>query len=168
MVLHKGYVGDWFVLYQLSKNVNMYFMREFVKELKRELTLKPKRSKSVNREKKDKLAKDAENGHDSATPFYDSEPDQKMHSLLCCCRRNRGKGNISTDTVRRRKKGGKSRSRSRGTSRERKAEKTALIMTEGGSKTPKIERSSSSRPTTPATPAAATAPTESAVQDVNL
>ena len=26
-VTNRGYIGDWFVLYQISKNVNMYFFR---------------------------------------------------------------------------------------------------------------------------------------------
>ncbi len=47
LVMSKCYLGDWFVLYQLGKNMNMYFMREFVKDLRRELTNKPKRSKSM-------------------------------------------------------------------------------------------------------------------------
>merc|ERR1712055_944502 len=48
-VLSKSQVGDWFVLYQLSKNCNPYFYREFIRELARELRAKPKkrtRSKS--------------------------------------------------------------------------------------------------------------------------
>jgi len=48
-VLAKGHIGDWFVLYQLSKNCNPYFYREFIRELARELKAKPKkrtRSKS--------------------------------------------------------------------------------------------------------------------------
>ena len=32
-VLSKCYLGDWFVLFQLSKNFNMYFFRTFVKKL---------------------------------------------------------------------------------------------------------------------------------------
>lgn len=34
----KCYLGDWFVLYQISKNVNMYFFRAFMKELKHEIS----------------------------------------------------------------------------------------------------------------------------------
>ena len=48
-VLAKGHIGDWFVLYQLSKNCNPYFYREFIREFARELKSKPKkrsRSKS--------------------------------------------------------------------------------------------------------------------------
>merc|ERR1711902_205922 len=45
-VLSKSQVGDWFVLYQLSKNCNPYFYREFIRELAIELKLRPKRSKS--------------------------------------------------------------------------------------------------------------------------
>ena len=42
----KGQLGDWFVLYQLSKNCNPYFFREFIKELSRDLKAKPKKSRS--------------------------------------------------------------------------------------------------------------------------
>jgi len=47
VILHKCYVGDWFVLNQLSKNVTPYFWRSFLKELKEELKVRPKRSKST-------------------------------------------------------------------------------------------------------------------------
>merc|ERR1719483_190754 len=42
-VLSKAQVGDWFVLYQLSKNCNPYFYREFIRELAIELKLRPKK-----------------------------------------------------------------------------------------------------------------------------
>ena len=42
----KGQIGDWFVLYQLAKNCNPYFYREFIRELARELKIKPKKTKS--------------------------------------------------------------------------------------------------------------------------
>merc|ERR1712215_286715 len=45
-VLSKCQVGDWFVLYQLSKNCNPYFYREFIRELAIELKLRPKKTKS--------------------------------------------------------------------------------------------------------------------------
>jgi len=45
-VLNKGQIGDWFVLYQLSKNCNSYFFRQFIKELAVELKCRPKYSKS--------------------------------------------------------------------------------------------------------------------------
>ena len=44
-VLSKCQLGDWFVLYQLYKNCNTYFYREFVKELAIELKRRPKKSK---------------------------------------------------------------------------------------------------------------------------
>jgi len=44
-VLAKGQIGDWFVLYQLSKNCNPYFFREFIRELAKELSIRPKTSK---------------------------------------------------------------------------------------------------------------------------
>ena len=49
-VMANCYIGDWFVLYQISKNVNMYFFRAFMKELQHDL--KPK---SRNFEKKTSL-----------------------------------------------------------------------------------------------------------------
>ena len=45
-VLAKAQIGDWFVLYQLSKNCNPYFFREFIKEFAIELKLRPKRSRA--------------------------------------------------------------------------------------------------------------------------
>jgi len=45
-VLSKCQVADWFVMYQLSKNCNQYFFREFIRELAIELKLRPKKSKS--------------------------------------------------------------------------------------------------------------------------
>merc|ERR1712223_801890 len=45
-VLAKCQLGDWFVLYQLCKNCNPYFFREFIRELAIELRHRPKRSKS--------------------------------------------------------------------------------------------------------------------------
>ena len=47
-ILSKSQLGDWFVLYQLSKNSTSYFYREFVKELAIELKKRPKKSKSKN------------------------------------------------------------------------------------------------------------------------
>ncbi|XP_040572045.1 innexin inx2 [Lepeophtheirus salmonis] len=41
-VLNKCYIGDWFVLQQLGKNVNRFFFREMIKELMIELKQKPK------------------------------------------------------------------------------------------------------------------------------
>ena len=40
MILSKCQLGDWFLLYQLSKNVNMYFFRSFIKELRHGLVKK--------------------------------------------------------------------------------------------------------------------------------
>jgi len=45
-ILSKGQIGDWFVLYQLSKNCNPYFFREFIRELAMELSNRPKKGKS--------------------------------------------------------------------------------------------------------------------------
>ena len=44
-IMKDAYVGDWFVLHQLSKNVNTYFFREFVKELRMEMKERPKHSR---------------------------------------------------------------------------------------------------------------------------
>ena len=46
-MLAKGQIGDWFVLYQLSKNCNPYFYREFIRELAKDLRVKPKKSKGM-------------------------------------------------------------------------------------------------------------------------
>ena len=43
IVSNKCYLGDWFVLYQISKNANMYFFRAFIKELK--ISLVPRKKK---------------------------------------------------------------------------------------------------------------------------
>ena len=40
-------IGDWFVLYQLCKNCNPYFFREFIRELAIEMKSRPKKSKST-------------------------------------------------------------------------------------------------------------------------
>ena len=40
-------IGDWFVLYQLCKNCNPYFFREFIRELAIEIKNRPKKSKST-------------------------------------------------------------------------------------------------------------------------
>ena len=45
-ILDQGQIGDWFVLYQLSKNSNYYFYREFIRELSKDLKQKPKQSLS--------------------------------------------------------------------------------------------------------------------------
>jgi len=44
-LMTKCHLGDWFVLYQLSKNCNKYFYREFIKELAIDLKRRPKKSK---------------------------------------------------------------------------------------------------------------------------
>jgi len=67
-ILAKGQIGDWFVLYQLSKNCSSYFFREFIRELAMELKHRPKSSKSKSstlnsrsgslKKKKEKALKD--------------------------------------------------------------------------------------------------------------
>ena len=41
-ILDESYVGDWFVLYQLSKNVKSDFFRRFMKEFESQLRDNPK------------------------------------------------------------------------------------------------------------------------------
>ena len=41
-VLDQCYLGDWFLLVQLSKNTNLYFFRAFIKQLRKELQGRPK------------------------------------------------------------------------------------------------------------------------------
>jgi len=45
-VLARCYIGDWFVLYQLLKNTNHYFYKDFIKELRNDLKRAPKFSRS--------------------------------------------------------------------------------------------------------------------------
>jgi len=56
-VLNKGQIGDWFVLYQLCKNCNKYFFRQFIKELAVELKCRPKRSKALTNGKNSTLSR---------------------------------------------------------------------------------------------------------------
>ena len=49
-IMRDAYVGDWFVLHQLSKNVNTYFFREFVKDLRIEMKDRPKHSRRRKKE----------------------------------------------------------------------------------------------------------------------
>jgi len=48
-VLHFCYLGDWFVLYQLSKNSNTYFFRYFLKYLDKSFDTQVKQRQSVSR-----------------------------------------------------------------------------------------------------------------------
>ena len=45
-VLARCYIGDWFVLYQLLKNTNHYFYKDFIKELRNDLKRAPRYSRS--------------------------------------------------------------------------------------------------------------------------
>eukprot|EP00088_Acartia_fossae_P035740 TRINITY_DN36869_c0_g1_i1.p1 TRINITY_DN36869_c0_g1~~TRINITY_DN36869_c0_g1_i1.p1 ORF type:complete len:424 (-),score=70.36 TRINITY_DN36869_c0_g1_i1:104-1375(-) len=56
-VLNKGQIGDWFVLYQLCKNCNKYFFRQFIKELAVELKCRPKKSKAYSNGKNATLSR---------------------------------------------------------------------------------------------------------------
>ena len=44
-LLSKCQLGDWFLLYQLSKNCSKYFFRDFIRELALEMKTRPKKSK---------------------------------------------------------------------------------------------------------------------------
>jgi len=57
-ILDQGQIGDWFVLYQLSKNSNYYFYREFIRELSKDLKQKPKQSLSGSSGRKNQNVKD--------------------------------------------------------------------------------------------------------------
>lgn len=46
-VLNRCYLGDWFLLNQLSKNVNIYFFRAFIKELKMDLKERPNKKMNI-------------------------------------------------------------------------------------------------------------------------
>ena len=73
VVLGKCYLGDWFVLYQIGKNVNMYFFRAFIKELKIQISLR-KKSSFIAKDKLDN--KDQNNQND------DIEKDDKSTLLV--------------------------------------------------------------------------------------
>ncbi len=62
-VLKKLYIGDWFVLYQLSKNTNMYFFRAFIKELRYELKEFPKKKKPAYVENEEETKGDKAGGN---------------------------------------------------------------------------------------------------------
>ena len=86
-VMANCYIGDWFVLYQISKNVNMYFFRAFMKELQHDL--KPKSGNFENNtENKNKKKIDIEKK--TSLPDYQSvakvEEDAKslVASYKCC------------------------------------------------------------------------------------
>jgi len=48
-ILRRSQLGDWFVLYQLSKNTNPFFYRQFISELALDLKQRPKKSRSKSR-----------------------------------------------------------------------------------------------------------------------
>ena len=85
-VMANCYIGDWFVLYQISKNVNMYFFRAFMKELQHDL--KPK-SGNFENNKEDKNQK-IDVKKKTSLPDYQSvakvEEDTKslVASYKCC------------------------------------------------------------------------------------
>ena len=81
------YIGDWFVLYQISKNVNMYFFRAFMRELQNEV-----KSKSGNKLQLKHFENNQTNEikTQSSLPGYQSavENDNNMKSLVAsykCC-----------------------------------------------------------------------------------
>ena len=93
-ILKASHVGDWFVLYQLSKNVDSYFFRMFINELEKDLnedtiappflpepTAKPQRPRSNRRSfppvflrpNKSSVSIDVESASDSEAPRVDEE-----------------------------------------------------------------------------------------------
>jgi len=60
-ILEKSQIGDWFVIYQLSKNSNPYFFRDFIRSLSRNLEQKPKQSLSGSSNKSNKKQQQANN-----------------------------------------------------------------------------------------------------------
>ena len=83
-VMANCYIGDWFVLYQISKNVNMYFFRAFMTELQHDL--KPK-SGNFENNKEDKNKKIEKK---TSLPDYQSvaEVEEDTKSLVAsykCC-----------------------------------------------------------------------------------
>jgi len=75
VVMAKCYIGDWFVLYQLSKNVNMYFFRAFMRELKHELTPASRKGSFIVKNKTDTLSR-------SQTPFISPKIDENEDSNI--------------------------------------------------------------------------------------
>ena len=67
--MSKCHVGDWFVLFQLSKNVNMYFFRAFVKELAKSLKLTKRSSQRSNQPKITYIEKEKVDNHLPSGPL---------------------------------------------------------------------------------------------------
>ena len=67
--MSKCYIGDWFVLFQLSKNVNMYFFRAFAKELAKSLKLAKKSSQRSNQPKVTYIEKEKVDNHLPSGPL---------------------------------------------------------------------------------------------------
>jgi len=68
-IMSKCYIGDWFVLFQLSKNVNMYFFRAFVKELAKSLKLAKRSSQRSNQPKITYIEKEKVDNHLPSGPL---------------------------------------------------------------------------------------------------
>jgi len=68
-IMSKCYIGDWFVLFQLSKNVNMYFFRAFAKELAKSLKLSKKSSQRSNQPKVTYIEKEKVDNHLPSGPL---------------------------------------------------------------------------------------------------
>jgi hypothetical protein len=85
-VLSQCYLGDWFILLQLSKNVNHYFFREFVRELRNDLKEFPKGGEFVERGEsvyKSLRTDDPEAGTDAEAPEPEAQPPRRSeHDLL--------------------------------------------------------------------------------------
>jgi hypothetical protein len=81
-VLNQCYLGDWFVLLQLSKNVNHYFFREFVRELRNDLKEFPKGLKTMEREEsafKPKLAVNLLDKHEDDHHKEEPQREEEHH-----------------------------------------------------------------------------------------
>jgi hypothetical protein len=71
-ILNKSHVGDWFVLYQLSKNVDSFFFRMFINELEKgmrddaSIQIQP----PTPSEKSDKRTSRRNSNRNSKTPFF--------------------------------------------------------------------------------------------------
>jgi len=102
-VLAKGQIGDWFVLYQLSKNCNPYFFREFIRELARDLRTKPKKSQSSDgngRSKKEiEITKDVELGEQDNVDSNSSDSDSEEGSNKALIFEKEKSGGKNTNTL---------------------------------------------------------------------
>jgi len=86
-ILDQGQIGDWFVLYQLSKNSNYYFYREFIRELAKDLKQKPKQSLSGS------------SGRRNQNVIDQQKRNNKVLSMLSLAQNSVGKTSLSPQIV---------------------------------------------------------------------